>query len=157
MPQEATAEVAWLVSHLRAMVAIAPTAWARHDTLTLSQLTALHFIHAHGFLTLTSLASALGTGLPAANAMVDRLADAGMVQRLPDHEYRSRIRLLVTAEVIQMLGNIDLSTANRFQAVLQTLTPEQQHDVAALLGDLVWQRLLTRRGRDKSRRKRRVR
>lgn len=157
MPQEAAEEVAWLMSHLRTMVAIAPSSWARYENLTLPQLTALHFIHADGFLTLTSLASALGTRPSTTSAMVDRLAAADMVARHPDPEHGSRVRVLVTAEVAQMLGDVDLRTARRFHAVLQMLSPKQQQDVSELLGDLVWQRLLTRAGRSLPRRKRRAR
>lgn len=157
MFQEAAAEVAWLISHLQAMVAIAPTAWARYKDLTLPQLTALHFVQAHGFVTLTDLASDLGTQPPAASAMVERLVAAGMVQRLPDPEHGSRVLVLAHADTALMLGEIDISTARRFQAVLQLLSPQQQQDVVDLLGDLVWQRLFTRSGRGKRRSKRQSR
>lgn len=157
MSPEAAEDLAWLLSHLRAMVAIAPTAWARYENLTLPQLTALHFVQAHGFVTLTDLASDLGTQPPATSAMVERLTDAGMVQRLPDPEHGSRVLVLLHAETALMLGEIDITTARRFQAVLQMLSPQQQQDVVHLLGDLVWQCLLTRSGRGKPRRKKQSR
>ncbi|MGH3631110.1 MAG: MarR family transcriptional regulator [Sciscionella sp.] len=80
MAHQVAAEVNWLLGHLRMMVATAPTSWACQN-LTLPQLAALHFIHVDSSLTLTGLTSVLGTGPPATSAMVDRLADAGMVHR----------------------------------------------------------------------------
>lgn len=150
-------DVTWLISHLRAMVATDPAAWARHETLTLRQITALHFIRADDSLTLTGLASALGTRPPATCAMVDRLADAGMVRRVPDPEHHARVRFQLTAEGMQMLGKIDTTTARRLQAVLESLGAGWQQDAVGLLGDLVWQCLTNGPSRGKPRRKRRSR
>lgn len=156
MSQEAAEEIAWFLSHLRVLVATAPTAWARQK-LTLPQLTALQFIHAAGFLTLTALARALGTRPPATSAMVDRLTDAGLVQRAPDPAHGARVRVQVTAEAARLLGDIDTRTARHFQVVLQALTPEQQQGVAAHLKDLVWHSLLTSADQGRTRRTRRTR
>lgn len=131
-------EVAWLIDHLRALVTTAPAAWLRHPNLTLPQLTALHFICADASLTLTGLADALGTRPPATSAMVNRLADAGLVRRVRDPEHRRRIHFQFTAEAAHMLSDIDTRTARRLQAVLKMLSPEQQQAAAALLGDLLW-------------------
>lgn len=139
MRDEASAEeVAWLISHLRALVATAPATWLRHPNLTLPQLTALHFICADTSLTLTGLADALGTRPPATSAMVDRLADAGLVRRVQDLEHRRRIRFHVTPEAAHMLGDIDVRTARRLQAVLKALSPERLQAAARLLSNLLW-------------------
>lgn len=152
MPDEAAEDVAWLISHLRAMVATAPTTWARHH-LTLPQLSALHCLRVGHSLTLTGLATALGTRPPATCAMVDRLVDAGMVERVLDLGHRSRVELHLTPQAAQMLGDIDAPTATHFRTVLQMLSPEQQQAVEDLLVDLICQCLTARPSRDQRRKK----
>jgi DNA-binding MarR family transcriptional regulator len=72
-------DVAWLVAHLRVVVAASSAVWAGRG-MTLSQLTVLHLISALAPVTLTDLAQVLGTRPPATAAMVDRLTHAGLVQ-----------------------------------------------------------------------------
>lgn len=130
-----TAEDAdWLVAHLRAMVMTRPAAWASSE-MTLPQLTALHFISAVGPVTLGGLSEALGTGPPATCAMVDRLTRAGLVCRKPDPKDHRRIQLVVTEEADPMLGKIDLATARRLQAVLDSMTPAARRCLTTALRD----------------------
>lgn len=117
-----TEDADWLAAHLRAMVRTRPAAWAISE-MSLPQLTALHYISAAGPVTLAGLAEALGTGPPATCAMVDRLVRAGLVRRAQDQKDRRCIRLTVTEEAEPMLGEIDLDTARRLQAVLNGMSP----------------------------------
>jgi DNA-binding MarR family transcriptional regulator len=131
-----TEEVTWLVSHLRAVVAASPAAWAGKG-MTLLQLTALHFISAQAPVTLTDLAQALGTGLPATSAMVDRLTSIGLMCSAPDPQNRRRVQLTITACAKPMVGDIDLDTAKRLQAALNGMSPQARHHLIDVLRDTV--------------------
>lgn len=131
-----TDEVTWLVSHLRAVVATSPAAWAGKG-MTLWQLTALHLISAQAPITLTDLAQALGTGLPATSAMVDRLTSLGLVCSAPDAQNRRRVLLTVTARAKPMVGDIELCTAKRLQAVLKGIGPQVRRHLIDVLRETV--------------------
>ncbi len=96
-------EIDWLVTHLRAVLAAIPVAWAGQG-MTLVQLTALHFISAQAPVTLTELARALGSGAPATSAMVDRLISTGLVCQAPDPHDGRRVALSITAHAA-MIGS----------------------------------------------------
>jgi DNA-binding MarR family transcriptional regulator len=127
-----TKEITWLVSYLRAVVAASPAAWAGKG-MTLSQLTALHLISALAPVTLTDLAQALGTGLPATNAIVDRLTSIGLVCSTPDSQSRRRVRLTITAHAQPMVGQVDLHTAKRLQAALDSMRPQARRHLVDVL------------------------
>ncbi|MGH3911624.1 MAG: MarR family winged helix-turn-helix transcriptional regulator, partial [Pseudonocardiaceae bacterium] len=129
-----TEDADWLAAHLRSMVRSRPAAWAISE-MTLPQLTALHYISAAGPVTLAGLSEALRTGPPATCAMVDRLVRAKLVRRAQDPRDRRCIRLTVTGEAEPMLGEIDLDTARRLQAVLGGMSPTARRDLTDALRD----------------------
>lgn len=131
-----TEEIFWLVSHLRAVVAASPAAWAGKG-MTLLQLTALHVISAQAPVTLTDLAQALGTGPPATSAMVDRLIRTGLVSKASDPQDRRRVRLTSTDHAKTMIGEINLSTARRLQATLNHMDPQGRRYLIDVLRDTV--------------------
>jgi DNA-binding MarR family transcriptional regulator len=131
-----TEEVTWLVSHLRSVVAASPTAWAGKG-MTLLQFTALHLISAQAPVTLTDLAQALGTRLPATSAMVDRLITIGLVCSALDPRNRRRVHLSITACAKPMVGDIDLHTAQRLQAALNGMSPQLRRHLIDVLRDAV--------------------
>lgn len=124
----------WLARHLRTMVSTQPSTWAGSE-LTLSQLTALHFISAAAPVTLIWLSEALGTRPPATCAMVDRLTRAGLVHRTPDPQDRRRVQLAVTRHAVPMLGQIDLPTAQRLQTVLNSMSAAGRRCLTEVLRD----------------------
>jgi DNA-binding MarR family transcriptional regulator len=105
--------------------------------MTLLQLTALHLISALAPLTLTDLAQTLGTKRSATSAMVDRLAHAGLVSRIPDPQDRRRIQLNVTADAQPIVGDTDPATAQRLQTVLNGISPQTRRHVLNVLIDTV--------------------
>jgi DNA-binding MarR family transcriptional regulator len=129
-------DVDWLVAHLRMVVVASPAVWAGRG-MTLLQLTALHFISALAPVTLTDLAQALGTRLPATSAMVDRLAHAGLVCRTPDPRNRRRVRLSLTADAEPIAGGTGLHTASRLQAVLAGMSPRTHRHLIDILIDTI--------------------
>lgn len=129
-----TDDAHWLAEHLRRMVSSRPAIWAGSE-LTLTQLLALHFISAQAPITLIGLAEALGTRPPATSAMVDRLAQAGLVHRTPDPHDRRRVLLAVTSHAGAMIGKIDLQTARRLQAVLTSMGAAAQRCLTEVIKD----------------------
>jgi DNA-binding MarR family transcriptional regulator len=124
----------WLADHLRNMVSSRPAAWASSE-LTLAQLIALHIISARAPITLMSLSEALNSRPPATSAMVDRLARAGLVCRIPDPQDRRRVLLAVTGNAVAMIGKIDSQTARRLQAVLTSMGTAAQRCLTEVLKD----------------------
>jgi DNA-binding MarR family transcriptional regulator len=132
----AAQDVHWLVTHLQAVVAASSTVWAGRG-MTLLQLTALHLISALAPVTLTDLAQALGTKPPAASAMVDRLAHAGLVCRTPDPHNRRRVQLTVSADARPIVGDTNPDTAKRLQVVLSGISPYTRRRLIDVLIDTV--------------------
>jgi DNA-binding MarR family transcriptional regulator len=64
--------------------------------LSIAQLKALIALHEESPITVGRLAHQLGTGLPAASLLVDRLARAGWVERADDAADRRRVLLRLT-------------------------------------------------------------
>ncbi|HZS20112.1 MAG TPA: MarR family transcriptional regulator [Pseudonocardiaceae bacterium] len=129
-------EFSWLVSHLREVVTASPAAWAGKG-MTLSQLTALHLIAAQEPVTLTDLAQALDTGLPATSAMVNRLSSIGLVCSVPDPQNRRRIQLTIAARAKPMVGHVDLHTAKRIQAALNGMGSQVRYHLIDVLRETV--------------------
>lgn len=129
-------EVAWLVAHLRAVVAASSTVWAGRG-LTLVQLTALHLIGALAPVSLIDLAGALGTKAPATSAMVDRLTHAGLVRRTLDPQDRRRVQLTLTPEAEPIIGDTNPDTASRLQTVLNGMNPPTRRHLIDMLIDTV--------------------
>jgi DNA-binding MarR family transcriptional regulator len=131
-----TDEVTWLVSHLQAVVAASPAAWAGKG-MTLLQLTTLHLISTQEPITLTDLAQDLGTGLPATSAMVKRLTSIGLVCSTPDPQNRRCIQLTITARAKPMVGDVDLHTAKRLHAALNGMDSQVRRHLIDVLRETV--------------------
>jgi DNA-binding MarR family transcriptional regulator len=129
-------DVAWLVAHLRVVVAASSAVWAGRG-MTLSQLTVLHLIRALAPVTLTDLAQVLGTRPPATSAMVDRLTHAGLVCSTPDRQDRRRVQLTVTADAQRIIGDTDPATARRLLVVLTGMSPQARRRLIDVLIDTV--------------------
>jgi DNA-binding MarR family transcriptional regulator len=129
-------DIDWLVAHLRVVVVASPAVWAGRG-MTLLQLTALHLISALAPLTLTDLAQAMGTRPSATSAMVDRLTHAGLVRRTPDPHNRRRVQLTLTADAGPIVGDTDLDTARRLQAVLNGMSPQTRCHLIDILIDTI--------------------
>ena len=86
-------------------------------------------------MTLLALSEALGTRPPATCAMVNRLAQAGLVRRTSDPNDLRRVLLAVTSTTAQMIGKIDPDTARRLQAVLSSMGSAAQRVLTEVLKD----------------------
>ena len=135
-PVGSAEEITWLITHLQTVVAASPAAWVGRG-MTLLQLTALHIIGAQAPVTLTDVAHALGTRPPATSAMVDRLIRTGLVSRALDPKDRRRVELTITDHARTMIGEIDLSTAQRLQAALDDMGPQGRRYLLDMLRDTI--------------------
>ncbi|MBV9057993.1 MAG: MarR family transcriptional regulator [Pseudonocardiales bacterium] len=131
-----TEDVDWLVRRLQAMAMASPTVWAGRG-MTLLQLIALHFIHALAPATVTDVAQALNTKLPATSAMVDRLVQIGLVSRTPDPRDRRRVQLTTTAAAQPIVEDTDVNTARRLMAVLHSMSTQTRRPLIDILIDTV--------------------
>lgn len=131
-----TEDVDWLVRRLQAMVTASPTVWAGRG-MTMLQLVALHFISALAPATLTDLAQALNTNLPATSAMVDRLVRVGLVSRRADPKDRRRVQLSITPAAEPIVGDTDANAARRLMAVLHGMSAQTRRPLFDILIDTV--------------------
>ena len=129
-------DVDWLVAHLRVVVAASPAVWAGQG-VTLLQLSALHLISALAPVTVTGLVQSLGTKAAATSAMVDRLVRARLVCSTPDPRDRRRVQLTLTAEAEPIVGDTDLNTARRLQAVLNGMSSRTRRHLIDILIDTI--------------------
>jgi DNA-binding MarR family transcriptional regulator len=105
--------------------------------MTLLQLVTLQFISALAPVTISGVARALGTRPPASSAMVGRLADVGLVRRLPDPHDRRRIQVTITSTAQPIVGDTDEDTAQRLSAVVHALGAQTRRSLIDLLVDTV--------------------
>jgi DNA-binding MarR family transcriptional regulator len=131
-------DIDWLLTHLRAVVAASPPAVWTGRGMTLLQLATMHLISALAPVSLTDLAKALGTRLPATSAMVDRLAHAGMVCRTPDPDNRRRVSLTLTAPATKIIGDTGTDAAKRLHAMLTSMSPQIRRYLVDVLRDAVY-------------------
>ena len=131
-----TEDVDWLIARLRAMVTASSTVWAGRG-MTLLQLIALQFISALAPVTVSGLAQVLGTRPPATSAMIDRLARAGLVRRVPDPHDRRRVQLAITSAAQPIVGDTDEDTAHRLSAVVHAMSAQTRRPLIDLLAETV--------------------
>jgi DNA-binding MarR family transcriptional regulator len=129
-------DVDWLVAHLRVVVAASPALWAGRG-VTLLQLSALYLISALAPVTVSGLAQSLGTKAAATSVMVARLAHAGLVCSTPDPQDRRRVQLTLTAKAEPIVGDTDLDTAHRLQAVLKGISSQTRRHLIDILVDTI--------------------
>ena len=131
-----TEDIDWLIARLRSMVTASSAVWAGRG-MTLLQLIALQFISVLAPVTVSGLAQVLGTRPPATSAMVDRLARAGLVRRLPDPHDRRRVQVTITSAAQPIVGDTDENTAQRLSAVVHALSAQTRRPLIDLLVDTV--------------------
>jgi DNA-binding MarR family transcriptional regulator len=131
-----TEDVDWLLARLRSMVTASSAVWAGRG-MTLLQLIALQFISVLAPVTVSGLAQVLGTRPPATSAMVDRLARAGLVRRLPDPHDHRRVHVTITSAAQPIVGDTDEDTAQRLSTVVHALSAQTRRPLIDLLVDTV--------------------
>jgi DNA-binding MarR family transcriptional regulator len=69
--------------------------------------------------------------------MIDRLTHAGLVCRTPDPQNRRRVQLTLTVDAEPIVGDTDLDTARRLQAVLNSMSPQTRRHLIDILIDTI--------------------
>ena len=83
------------------------------------------------------MAPAVGTKPPAIAAIVDHLASAGLVRRLPDPHDRRRIQVTTTSAAQPIVGDTDEDTAQRLSAVVHALSAQTRRPLIDLVVNTV--------------------
>lgn len=92
------------------------------------------------------MAPAVGTKPPAIAAIVDHLASAGLVRRLPDPHDRRRIQVTTTSAAQPIVGDTDEDTAQRLSAVVHAFSAQTRRPLIDLVVNTV--RRVTGTGQD---------
>jgi DNA-binding MarR family transcriptional regulator len=106
---------------------------AGSNQLTVPQLRALLFVRRHPGASLSPLAEHLGMALPATSNLVERLVQAGLVERTTNPDERRRIQLTLTAMGAEHVERAQLLVRSRLRADLTSLSPT---DLGRLAGSL---------------------
>lgn len=101
---------------------------AQEASLRLSphQLRALRILQAAPGLNLTTLADRLDIGLPTASRLCDRLAAAGLLERVPHPDTRREVQLLLTPHAQHVLGDVAGRRAQALAAALAAMDPAER-------------------------------
>ncbi|GGX15108.1 MarR family winged helix-turn-helix transcriptional regulator [Streptomyces lomondensis] len=123
-PEAVASQIADAVESLTDLWAVA----AQEASLRLSphQLRALRILQAAPGLNLTALADRLDIGLPTASRLCDRLAAAGLLERVPHPDTRRAVRLLLTAHGQHVLGDVAGRRAQALAAALAAMDPAER-------------------------------
>jgi DNA-binding MarR family transcriptional regulator len=106
---------------------------AGSGTLTVPKLRALLFIRRHPGASLSPLAEHLGMALPATSGLVERLVQAGLVNRTTNPDERRRIQLSLTAPGTEHVERAQLLVRSRLRADLAAISPAELDRLAASL------------------------
>lgn len=77
-------------------------------------------------ITLTELATRMGTALPTMSLLVDRLSRAGLAERARDPEDGRRVLIRLTSAGRRLLADRSLLDPDRVRALLAALSPEER-------------------------------
>ncbi len=92
--------------------------------LTLSQITTLTVIHAHGSVNLKELAEGTHVSPPSASAMLDRLTDLGLAVREISETDRREVRISLTPAGVGAVEHFEGALLHTLVDLLHRLGPE---------------------------------
>ncbi|MEU1849110.1 MarR family transcriptional regulator [Streptomyces sp. NPDC019990] len=123
-PEAVASQIVDAVESLTALWSLA----AQDASLRLSphQLRALRTLEAAPGLNLTALADRLDIGLPTASRLCDRLAAAGVLERVPHPDTRRAVQLRLTPHGQHVLGDIADRRAEALATALAAMKPKER-------------------------------
>ncbi|OPC78453.1 hypothetical protein B4N89_36685 [Embleya scabrispora] len=126
----ARAAAATVADAARALVLL----WSRSPEavsprLSPSQLRALQAVAALPGVNLTRLAVELGAALPTASRLCDRLAAAGLLERIPAPASRREVGLVVTGAGLRLLDEVAERRCEDLLDVLETMSVESRAEL----------------------------
>lgn len=95
--------------------------------ISIPQYTLLSYLSSCGELTMGNLAQYMGHTTPATTGLVDRLSDAGYVERKHAHDDRRKVHVGITKKGQQMLQSYRDELIGCLRQICQRLTPEDQN------------------------------
>lgn len=107
--------------------------------LSLSQLRVLAFLDRNSRASLSEVADYLDVSRSSMSAMIERLVQRGLVNRIEDPQERRRVILTLTATGVEHLHQVSDATCSQVAGVLAGLSEAQLHQVMqgmALLEDV---------------------
>lgn len=96
------------------------------NKISVPQFTLLGFLSINEFLNMGKLAALMGHTTPATTGLVDRLAQAGLVERFATPDDRRQVLVRITPQGIALVGEFKLDIARAMDEVMQTLSTEDQ-------------------------------
>jgi len=91
---------------------------------------------------LSDLACAAGVDISTASRQVARLVELGFVSREPDADDKRAARHSLTASGVELRGRLARARHDWIDAIVVDLSPEQQQELGALLGQVIDRMLL---------------
>jgi len=100
--------------------------------ITPPQYMVLHMIERCGVQSVSDIATKLGVGAPAASGMIDRLEQAGYVERTRDCADRRIIRVELSPAGCELLVGVEESIRQTFRQVFSALSDEELTELIRL-------------------------
>lgn len=113
----------------RALTARAMGEWLELD-LSMPQLKTLFVVAERGPLAVGELAAALGVGLPTGSHLVQRLVQAGLVERTEDVENRRRTLVRPSVEGESLVSRLRSGSRDKLRDYLALLSEEDRADLS---------------------------
>ncbi len=92
--------------------------------LSAPQLHAVKITRKHGQITITELADTLGVSPPSASAMVDRLAEKGVLRRQRSRRDRRKVVVSIPPDVSRDIEKIEARILNSFLELVEKIGPD---------------------------------
>ncbi|AXA36634.1 MAG: MarR family transcriptional regulator [Candidatus Hydrogenedentota bacterium] len=109
-----------------AKIFIGPYHSPEADEMTVAQKRLLYILDLNGPQRMSEIARLSGVTLPAATAVVDRLVEAGLVERHSEPNDRRVVRIALTEKGRKMIASMNSVHERRLRDVLEKLTPEER-------------------------------
>ncbi len=98
-----------------------------------AQLRVLTLLRDRPALNVNALANALQVGASSASRLCDRLEALGLVARVLDPRDRREVKLLLTAQAVELLETLTRFRRRTLEAVLASMTPSARQEMARSL------------------------
>ncbi|HET8777469.1 MAG TPA: MarR family transcriptional regulator [Candidatus Limnocylindria bacterium] len=96
----------------------------------------LALLEMHGAIPMSRLAEELDVALPNATGIIKRMAERGLVDRAHDEEDRRIVRVDLTDEGRQLIGEMEAGRRERMTALIGALNASQQRRLLQAVKDL---------------------
>ncbi len=136
-PREFAVQLSELMPHLmRGMLKTEQTGCS-HTDVTMNQLWALGYLQEHGESPVNSIARAVGLKRPATSGLVDRMVQAGLVQRTRSREDRRVVLVAPTTKGRKLIAKTLEEKVKSITSLFSPLSARERAQYLALLAKVV--------------------